>query len=137
MHNNYQEEQNQEMDNQYQNQEMVNQYQNQEMPNQYQNQEMANQYQNQEVQNQYQNDSEPEDENIGFGGVPMQAKFKEMKMENGQMFDDYSKQNQMQMNQEAQQMDPIEEGYSSDESFGAQQRQKYFKENFEFIQDVS
>lgn len=62
----------------------------------------------------------------------MKSKFVDIgvKIESAQMFDDDTLQHN-------QQMDPIEEAYSSDDSFRAQQKYKNFQENLEYIKEES
>lgn len=73
-----------------------------------------------------------EEENPPLTG--MQSKFTNLQMENARMFDDDLSQDKSTSKPvKNQQMEPIEEGYSSEESFGTQQKQKYFQENLQFI----
>jgi hypothetical protein len=77
------------------------------------------------VQDQYSDNEEPQN-------IPsMQSKFRDVgvKVESAQMFDDDTMQNKN------QQMEPIQEGYSSDDSFRAQQKYKNFQENLEYINE--
>lgn len=60
----------------------------------------------------------------------MKSKFENMQMENAKMFDDEERNARNQP-----QMEKIEEGYSSDDSFGAQMHRKNFKENMEFLME--
>lgn len=78
-------------------------------------------------------DSDPE-EQVPMGA--MKSKFEQMQMENAQMFDEEGSEgkNTIPAHFHGQQMEPIEEGYSSDDSFGAQQKHKNLRENFEYIQ---
>lgn len=96
---------------------------------------MDAQYQPQEQQEADGSDNE-EAENY----AAMQSKFQDVDLAPQDigalnMFDDDLSQGKNTLGPSIQnpQMEPIEEGYSSDESFGAQQKHKNFQENLEFI----
>lgn len=98
---------------------------------------MNAQYQQQEEQ-QEADGSENEDEPDNYAA--MQSKFQDVNLAPQEigalnMFDDDVSQDKNTLGPSIQnpQMEPIEEGYSSDESFGAQQKHKNFQENLEFI----
>ena len=79
-------------------------------------------------------DSDHEDNSEALAN--MQSKFESMQMENGGMFDDDANiEQQIDSNPYPikPKMETIEEGYSSDDSFGAQIKHKNFKENFEYV----
>ena len=82
---------------------------------------------------QEQQEESDNEENIGIGG--MQSKFAGMQMENAQMFDEDVSQDKNSILPSLQnpQMEPIEEGYSSDESFGTKQKYKNMQENLEIL----
>lgn len=65
----------------------------------------------------------------------MQSKFMGYKVESACMFDEDVSQSKSNIDAKYNKagMEPIQEGYSSDESFGAQQKQKNLKENLKFI----
>lgn len=66
----------------------------------------------------------------------MKSKFQNMQMEHARMFDDDNIEPHEQNDNEIKpKMETIEEGYSSDDSFGAQIKHKNFKENFEFVME--
>lgn len=83
--------------------------------------------------NNHNEESDNEEENAPMGG--MQSKFANMKMENARMFDDDVSEDKHTNAPTLQnpKMEPIEEGYSSDESFGTRQRHKNFQQNLEFV----
>ncbi len=61
----------------------------------------------------------------------MQPKFAEMQVENAQMFDSEA------LTKNQPKMEPIEEGYSSEDSYVAQQKYKNFKDNLEYFNEQS
>jgi len=82
-------------------------------------------------------DSENEEENIQIDD--MQSKFANMQMENACMFDDDISQEKNTGIPSLQnpQMEPIEEGYSSDESFGTKQKYKNIQENLKLMNQAN
>lgn len=82
---------------------------------------------------QEQQEESDNEENMGVGG--MQSKFAGMQMENARMFDEDISQDKNSILPSLQnpQMEPIEEGYSSDESFGTKQKYRNMQENLEIL----
>ena len=78
-------------------------------------------------------ESDNEEENPSFGG--MQSKFMGIKVESAWMFDEDARQEKVNEDPKysKSEMEPIQEGYSSDDSFWAQQKQRNLKENIQFL----
>ena len=77
------------------------------------------------------NKNSEDEEEVPRNLESMKSKFSGMQVENAEMFDNDT------FTKNQQQMEPIEETCSSDDSFGVQQKYKHFQENLQFINEQS